>query len=82
MQQFPLYPTVQAHSGTIHFFEERLEGVLKPQAPDNAGASELVELVPKPSAQQDGSTSNTKSHAFVISIAKDIIQRNFWKWCQ
>ena len=66
---FPRIQLCKHVAATIHFFGG-LEG-LGPQAPLNASASELV---PKSSAQPNGSAGNTKSRASVISIIKDIIR--------
>ena len=66
---FPYIQLCKHITVTIHFFGGGLEG-LGPQAPLNASASELVQ---KSSAQPNGSTGNTKSRAFIISIIKDII---------
>ena len=66
---FPRIQLCKHVAATIHFFGG-LKG-LGPQAPLKASVSELV---PKSSAQPNGSAGNTKSRASVISIIKDIIR--------
>jgi hypothetical protein len=68
---FPCIQLCKHIAATMHFF---FGGGVGPWAPVNESASEQEPDVPKSPAQQDGSISNTRTHASVISAANDIVR--------
>jgi hypothetical protein len=71
---FPRIQLCKHVAATVHFFRGGLGDGLRPQAPNNASASEAEPVVPKSPAQQEGpgNAGNAKTRASMISTANDI----------